>query len=109
MTFMSLKPSFAALIFAMAIWSSGKFVPRENPNGTTALIRVESVNGFPAEKSRERIKFEQLTPIFPDQRIDLETKNNILSNRLINLIAPIGRGQRAMIVSPPKSRQDLHT
>jgi transcription termination factor Rho len=67
------------------------------------LIKVESVNGFPAEKSRERVKFENLTPIFPDQRIDLETSRNVLSNRVINLIAPIGRGQRAMIVSPPKA------
>jgi len=61
------------------------------------------VNGFQAEETKDRIKFESLTPIFPDQRIDLETKHNVLSNRLINLIAPIGRGQRGMIVSPPKA------
>jgi len=49
------------------------------------------------------VKFEDLTPIFPDKRYDLETNRNILSNRLINLISPIGRGQRGMIVSPPKA------
>ncbi len=81
----------------------GKIRPPRESERHYGLIRVESVNGFQAEKSSDRTKFEHLTPIFPDQRIDLETKRNVLSNRLINLIAPIGRGQRAMIVSPPKA------
>ena len=81
----------------------GQIRPPRESERHYGLIRVESVNGSPAEQSRDRIKFENLTPIFPDERIDLETKRNILSNRLINLIAPIGRGQRAMIVSPPKA------
>jgi transcription termination factor Rho len=51
----------------------------------------------------ESITFESLTPIFPDKRFDLETRSDVLSSRLINLIAPIGRGQRGMIVSPPKA------
>ena len=81
----------------------GQIRPPRESERHYGLIRVESVNGIPAEESRERIKFENLTPIFPDQRIDLESKRNVLSNRVINLIAPIGRGQRAMIVSPPKA------
>ena len=81
----------------------GQIRPPRESERHYGLIKVESVNGIPAEESRDRIKFENLTPIFPDQRIDLETKRNILSNRVINLIAPIGRGQRAMIVSPPKA------
>ena len=81
----------------------GQIRPPRESERHYGLIKVESVNGSPAEKSRDRIKFENLTPIFPEVRIDLETKNNILSNRMINLIAPIGRGQRAMIVSPPKA------
>jgi transcription termination factor Rho len=81
----------------------GQIRPPRESERHYGLIKVESVNGFPAEQSRDRIKFENLTPIFPDKRIDLETKRNILSNRMINLIAPIGRGQRAMIVSPPKA------
>ena len=76
--------------------------PRESERHY-GLIRVDSVNGFPAEEARERIKFEDLTPIFPDEHIDLENKHSVLSNRVINMIAPIGRGQRAMIVSPPKA------
>ncbi len=68
------------------------------------LLKVESINGLsPEESASNRRTFENLTPIFPDKRFDLETDRSILSARLINLIAPIGRGQRGMIVSPPKA------
>ena len=67
------------------------------------LLKVESVNGVDPEEARRRPKFENLTPIFPDVRFDLETRGDILSTRMINLIAPIGRGQRGLIVSPPKA------
>jgi len=67
------------------------------------LLKVESVNGVDPEEARRRPKFENLTPIFPDTRFDLETKGDILATRMINLIAPIGRGQRGLIVSPPKA------
>lgn len=67
------------------------------------LLKVESVNGIAPEEMRKRNNFENLTPIFPDKRFDLEIDRNILSTRVINLIAPIGRGQRGMIVSPPKA------
>ncbi len=81
----------------------GQIRPPRESERHYGLIKVESVNGIIAEESMDRIKFENLTPIFPEVRIDLESKRNMLSNRLINLIAPIGRGQRAMIVSPPKA------
>jgi len=67
------------------------------------LLKVESVNALAPEEMRTRKTFESLTPIFPDKRFDLETDRAILSSRVINLIAPIGRGQRGMIVSPPKA------
>jgi len=68
------------------------------------LYQVESVNGIDPEEARRRPRFEDLTPIFPDRRLlTLETKGDILSTRLINLIVPIGRGQRGLIVSPPTS------
>jgi transcription termination factor Rho len=76
--------------------------PRESERHY-GLLKVESVNGMDPEEARNRVNFEDLTPIFPDRRFDLETSPNILSTRLINLIAPIGRGQRGMIVSPPKA------
>ena len=69
------------------------------------LLKVESVNGLAPDEMRNRKTFESLTPIFPDKRFDLETDKSILSSRLINLIAPIGRGQRGMIVSPQKKKK----
>jgi transcription termination factor Rho len=76
--------------------------PRESERHW-GLIKVESVNGVDPEEARFRPKFEDLTPIFPDKRFDLETRGDILSTRLINLLVPIGRGQRGLIVSPPKA------
>ena len=67
------------------------------------LVRVEEVNGVRPDSSRNRPKFERLTPIFPIERLQLETSPRNLSTRLIDLLAPIGRGQRGLIVSPPKA------
>lgn len=68
-----------------------------------SLLRVEAVNGLNPEDAKHRPQFETLTPIFPEERFNLETNPRILSTRLLNLIAPIGRGQRGLIVSPPKA------
>lgn len=67
------------------------------------LLKVETINGIAPEDMKSRPVFERLTPIFPDQRFDLETDRSIVSTRLINIISPIGKGQRGMIVSPPKA------
>ena len=67
------------------------------------LTRVEAVNGMDPETARKRPNFENLTPIFPEQHIKLETVKEDLSTRLIDLLAPIGLGQRGLIVSPPKA------
>jgi transcription termination factor Rho len=67
------------------------------------LLKVETINGLEPEEFQRRINFESLTPIFPEKRFNLETDGHILSTRVIDLIAPIGRGQRGMIVSPPKA------
>lgn len=85
----------------------GKIRPPRESERHYGLVHVESVNGTPIDDAKHRIKFEDLTPIFPDDRINLETKKNVPSNRLIDLIAPIGRGQRAMIVSPPKAGKTI--
>src|SRR3989337_591862 len=69
------------------------------------LVKVESVNGVDPEEARNRPRFENLTPIFPEQRFDLETDKRGLAMRMINLVAPVGRGQRGLIVSPPTSGQ----
>lgn len=67
------------------------------------LLRVQAINGLNPEEVKRRPLFETLTPIFPEVRYNLETRPNILSTRLLNLIAPIGKGQRGLIVSPPKA------
>jgi transcription termination factor Rho len=76
--------------------------PRESERHY-GLIKVETVNGLDPQEASRRPRFENLTPIFPDERFDLETSREPYAPRLINLIAPIGRGQRGLIVSPPKA------
>ncbi len=76
--------------------------PRESERHY-GLLKVESVNGLTPDEARRRPKFENLTPIFPETRLNLEYDPKIISMRMINLITPIGAGQRAMIVSPPKA------
>ena len=76
--------------------------PRESERHY-GLLKVESINGLDPDEARRRPKFENLTPIFPEKRLSLEYDPKIISLRLINMIAPIGNGQRAMIVSPPKA------
>ena len=76
--------------------------PRESERHY-GLLKVESINGLTPDEARRRPKFEALTPIFPDKQLSLEHNPRNLSMRLINLIAPIGGGQRGMIVSPPKA------
>jgi len=71
------------------------------------LLRVEAINGLDPEAARKRPIFEQLTPIFPETRFNLETDKHTLATRLLNLIAPIGKGQRGLIVSPPKAGKTM--
>lgn len=68
-----------------------------------SLLRVEAVNGQSPEAAKRRPNYEKLTPIFPDRKLKLETAPHILSTRMLDLVAPIGRGQRGLIVSPPKA------
>ncbi len=86
---------------------SGQVRPPKDNEKFFSLLRVEAVNGIDPEIARRRPTFESLTPIFPLEQIDLETQGNILSTRLVNLVAPIGRGQRGLIVSPPKAGKTL--
>ncbi|WP_371869480.1 transcription termination factor Rho [Corynebacterium pelargi] len=67
------------------------------------LVRVDSVNGVGVEEAKQRPQFSKLTPLYPNQRLRLETDPKILTTRVIDLIMPIGKGQRALIVSPPKA------
>ncbi|MCL6450230.1 MAG: transcription termination factor Rho [Acetobacteraceae bacterium] len=82
---------------------SGQARPPKENERYFALLRVEAVNGESPESLANRIHFDSLTPIFPNQRLVLETTQDDVSSRLMDLIAPIGRGQRGLIVAPPKA------
>ncbi len=75
---------------------------RENER-FAALMYVQRVNGFSPEEAIRRIPFDSLTPVYPDQRLRLETTPNRFSMRLVDMVAPVGKGQRGMIVAPPKA------
>ena len=82
---------------------TGKTRPPKDGERYWGLIKVESVNDLDPEESKSRTKFESLTAIFPTKQIKLETEPKELSNRVIDLIAPVGKGQRGLIVAPPKA------
>ncbi len=82
---------------------SGQARPPKEGERYFALLRVEGVNGLSPEKAAERIDFDALTPVFPDQRYRLEVTRDELATRLVDIIAPIGMGQRGLLVAPPKA------
>jgi transcription termination factor Rho len=81
----------------------GQVRPPKDTEKYFGLLRVEAVNGLDPEIAKRRPVFERLTPIFPLERLKLETRRGILATRLLDMLAPIGRGQRGLIVSPPKA------
>ncbi|WP_025273853.1 transcription termination factor Rho [Haloglycomyces albus] len=80
----------------------GKRREKYNP-----LVRLDSVNGMDPEEAKRRDEFYKLTPLYPDERLRLETEPNNLTGRVIDLVTPIGKGQRALIVSPPKAGKTM--
>jgi transcription termination factor Rho len=81
----------------------GQVRPPKDTEKYFGLLRVEAVNGLDPESAKKRPVFERMVPIFPEERLMLETQKDILSTRLLDMLAPIGRGQRGLIVSPPKA------
>jgi transcription termination factor Rho len=86
--------------------------PREGDNNQgrqkyNAIVRIDSINGLPVEEAANRVEFGKLTPLYPQERLRLETDGSKLSTRIIDLVAPIGKGQRGLIVSPPKAGKTL--
>ena len=88
----------------------GKIRPPKDKEKYTALVQVETINSETPEDAKKKILFENLTPLFPNERLVLEQgsgSNEDLSARIIDLIAPVGKGQRGLIVSPPKAGKTL--
>ncbi len=81
----------------------GQVRPPKDSEKYFGLLRVEAVNGLDPEQAKTRPNFDKLTPIFPNKRFNLETDPANLTTRLLDVVAPIGRGQRGLIVSPPKA------
>jgi transcription termination factor Rho len=88
--------------------------PRDGENANqnsrqkfNALVRLTSVNGKPAEDNKDRVDFTKLVPLYPSERLRLETEPKKIGPRVIDLVAPIGKGQRGLIVSPPKAGKTL--
>jgi transcription termination factor Rho len=71
------------------------------------LVRLDTVNGKHPDEARSRIEFTRLTPLYPQERLRLETESHVLTTRVIDLVMPIGKGQRALIVSPPKAGKTM--
>jgi len=86
---------------------SGQVRPPKENEKYYSLLRVEAVNGMDPEAAKRRPNFDNLTPIFPRERFILETDSKNITGRLLDLIAPIGRGQRGLIVAPPKAGKTL--
>ena len=86
-------------------------VPREGEQNSrqrfNALVKVEAINGQPVEEASSRREFSKLTPLYPKERLRLETPPKKLGTRLVDLVSPIGKGQRGLIVSPPKAGKTL--
>jgi transcription termination factor Rho len=85
----------------------GQVRPAKETEKYFGLLRVEAVNGLDPEAAKKRPSFESLTPIFPLKMFNLETEPDVLATRLLNLISPIGRGQRGLVVSPPKAGKTM--
>jgi transcription termination factor Rho len=81
----------------------GTIRPPKDKEKFFALLKVDKINGKSPEKAKERILFENLTPLYPDERIVMETTKDRLSTRVLDLAAPIGKGQRGLIVAPPRT------
>jgi transcription termination factor Rho len=86
---------------------SGQVRPPKDSERYFALLRVEAINGGNPEMTASRIHFNALTPIYPQDKLRLETKDGEIANRVIDLIAPVGKGQRGLIVAPPKAGKTI--
>ena len=86
---------------------SGQIRPPKEGERYFALIKVEAINFEPPEMARERVFFDNLTPLYPNERLRMEAESDNLSSRVLDLVVPIGKGQRALIVAPPRTGKTM--
>jgi transcription termination factor Rho len=86
---------------------SGQVRPPKESERYFALLKVEAINYENPELAKDKILFDNLTPLYPDERINLETKNSDISTRIMDLLTPIGKGQRGLIVAPPRTGKTM--
>ncbi|NKX49841.1 transcription termination factor Rho [Arthrobacter deserti] len=96
-----------AVVAATRAPRDGENSGHNNRQKFNALVRLTSVNGKPAEDNKDRVEFNKLVPLYPSQRLRLEAEPKKIGPRVIDLVAPIGKGQRGLIVSPPKAGKTL--
>jgi transcription termination factor Rho len=85
----------------------GQIRPPKDGERYFALLKLENINESPIEEAKHRVPFDGLTPLYPEERFTLETKHDNLTGRTLDLLAPIGKGQRGLIVSPPKAGKTM--
>jgi len=86
---------------------TGTIRPPKNGEKYWGIVKIQAVNGQDPELSRKRVYFDTLTPLFPDERLQLETETKEISSRIIDMFSPIGKGQRGLIVAPPKAGKTI--
>ena len=86
---------------------SGQVRPPKDNERFFALLKVETINGLPPEEAKKNIHFDNLTPLFPEEKLKLEVNSRENSTRIIDLVVPIGKGQRGLIVAPPKTGKTI--
>ena len=98
-----------AVTGAVRAGREGEGMAGQGPNRAkfNALVRLDTVNGMTPDQARDRVEFGKLVPLYPQERLRLETTPNVLTTRIIDLVAPLGKGQRGLIVSPPKAGKTL--
>jgi len=103
----AVKPSRGAAAEEPNGQGGGKQQQQQRREKYNPLVRLDTVNGMNPEDAKKRDEFYKLTPLYPQERLRLETEPNALTTRVIDLVAPIGKGQRALIVSPPKAGKTM--
>src|SRR3972149_1522256 len=107
MTFMSRRRRSGGLTCGTGDTTSGQVRPPKEGENYFALVKIDAINFESPEEARNKIFFDNLTPLYPQERMKLETTKENLSARVMDLLTPLGKGQRALIVAPPRTGKTM--